>query len=75
MYSNNKSRGNTEVQFSNFITAYSCHDNFIISNLILTCTYSFQTRNVLPQLLCKAVWFLELFSLIVNMSRGNLLHV
>ena len=29
-----------------------------------------------PELLsCKAVWLLELFSLIVNMSRGNLLHV
>ena len=29
----------------------------------------------IAKLLCKAVWLLVLFSLIVNMSRGNILHV
>ena len=51
MFSNNKGRGNTEVQLSNFITAYSCHvhlDNLIICNLILMCAYSFQTKIFYP---------------------------
>ena len=37
--------------------------------------YVIRTCISVEVVLCKAVWLLKLFSLIVNMSRGNLLHV